>query len=303
MENITLNRQSTWNNIGTDLSTGVVEEAIKLAGLDYEVVKKPIMTIDGQKISGKVANIANGNVLGITSSDYEIVQNSEAFEFANYIGEDFTFEKGGMTHTGMIYLIGSMPEIDILGDKFKPHVIFQNSFNGKYQLAAAITPLRVVCQNQFSFAFRDADNSIKLRHSKNLRDKMDDAQRVLRGVSSYMLNLKNIAEQFSNVKIGTGDLSHVIDMIFPTPTDANAKQMMNIENKKLEFKNAINIDDNKNFQNNAWGIINAYTDYITHHETAKQAKYNDTKFIKTTFQPMNNIISIINNVTGNSIAA
>jgi len=301
-------RESTWSNIGTDLHTGIVEEALSISNLNFNVTKENLFLGNGVRVNGKVAQVANyktgeHKILGITGQNYEIIQNPEAFAFANYLNDDFAFVKGGLTHTGMIYLIGKLPEINILDDKFTPYVIFQNSFNGKYQLSAAITPLRVVCQNQFNIAFKETANTIRIRHSKNLMGNLENAKIVLKGVSNYMTELNQIAGRFSQLKFNKTEFEHVMDIIFPTKQSADVKQIKNIEEKKLEFVNAYSQDDNANFKGSAWGIINAYTDILTHRTESKQTKYNDTKFIKTTFNPMNKIIDIINIVKNTSIAA
>lgn len=303
-----ITREATWSNIGTDLQTGIVEEALAIANLNFNVSKEKMFLGNGTMVKEKVAQVANytdgkQKILGVTGPNYEIIQNNEAFAFANYLNDDFAFVKGGMTHTGMIYLIGKLPEMKILDDKFTPYVIFQNSFNGKYQLSAAITPLRIVCQNQFNMAFNETANTIRIRHSKNLMGNLENAKIVLRGVSNYMTELNQIAGQFSQLKFSKTEFEHVMDMIFPTKQSADAKQIQKIEEKKLAFVNAYSQDDNANFKGSAWGIINAYTDILTHKTESKQAKYNDTKFIKTTFNPMNKIIDVINTVKNTSIAA
>ena len=96
-------QEKAWHGLGqivTDYHKS--SEAIKHAGLDYEVIKRPLLT----KVSNSIENtnateirdnelevpnyfatIRNDNntVLGVVGKDYHIVQNREAFSFFDSI--------------------------------------------------------------------------------------------------------------------------------------------------------------------------------------------------------------------------
>ena len=177
----------------------------------------------------------------------------------------------------------------------KPCVIFRNSFNGKYQLSAAITPLRVVCQNQFNFAFNHVANTINIRHSARVNERMEDAKIVLKGVANYMGKLNEIAKQFAGIKLNTTETELALNMMFPTPANADIRAKQVIANQKSAFANMLDANDNQNHKGNAWGLVNAYTDYITH-TSIRKGRYDDSQFMNTCFKPMNNIIDIVNTI-------
>ena len=56
-----------------------------LAGLDWRVIQKPVMTGDGEPIAGFKANIRDrdGQVLGVVTDRYKVVQNEDAFAFTD----------------------------------------------------------------------------------------------------------------------------------------------------------------------------------------------------------------------------
>lgn len=150
-QRIFVDRTTTWHAIGKDVQECKdVEQVLKASKLDYDVVKMPISVL------GATEAIPNRFITGrpeqggfktydVVSDKFEIIQNRDAFDFVNYMGEDLQFEKAGETMSGMVYIIGRLPEVNILGDKFVPHVIFKNGFDGKHKIMAAITPLRMVC--------------------------------------------------------------------------------------------------------------------------------------------------------------
>ena len=163
-------RTATWQNIGVDVTgSSNVSDVLKRANLDYTVHKEQMMTPSGLIVPGRMATVATINgqdtVLGDVSDKYSICQNSEAFDFVDNISDELTFEKAGQTDSGMVYIIASLPELKVLDDLIKPYVILQNSHNGRYSLKATITPLRIVCQNQFNYAFGHSQNNISIIHS------------------------------------------------------------------------------------------------------------------------------------------
>lgn len=296
---ISLPRIASWANIGTTLDSTTVDDALTKAKLNYTVNKEPIYLADGSRIPDMVANTyeldGTKHILGTVGEKYEVVQNRDGFGFVDYISDGLKFVKGGITHTGMIYLIAELPEVDILGDVFKPYVIFRNSFNGKYQLSAAITPLRVVCQNQFNFAFKHVANTINIRHSARVNERMEDAKIVLKGVANYMGKLNEIAKQFAGIKLSKSETELALNMMFPTPANADIRAKQVIANQKSAFANMLDANDNQNHKGNAWGLVNAYTDYITH-TSIRKGRYDDSQFMNTCFKPMNNIIDIVSTI-------
>ena len=303
---ISLPRIASWSGIGTTINEKTVDAALEKAKLNYTVEKETLWLADKTKIEDMVANTyldekGHKHILGVVGEKYEVVQNREGFAFVDYISDGLKFVKGGMTHTGMVYLIAELPSVDILGDKFNPYVIFRNSFNGKYQLSAAITPLRVVCQNQFNFAFKHTANTINIRHSARVGERMEEAKEVLRGVANYMGHLNEVAKQFSGIKLSKSETELAVNMLFPTPDNADDLKKVVIAQQKKAFAKMLDADDNQNHKGNAWGLVNAYTDYITH-TSIRKGRYDDSQFMNTCFKPMNNIIDIVENVKSVKVA-
>lgn len=307
---ISLPRIASWASIGTTIDSTAVEDALTKAKLNYEVQKERLYLADGTSIPEMVATTytttntkgeVTKHILGTVGEKYEVVQNRDGFAFVDYISDGLKFVKGGMTHTGMIYLIAELPEVDILGDGFKPYVIFRNSFNGKYQLSAAITPLRVVCQNQFNFAFKHVENTINIRHSARAYDRMEEAKYVLQGVAQYMDKLNEIAKQFAGIKLNKTETEIAVNMLFPTPDNADERAKLVLASQKASFVKMLDADDNQNHKGNAWGLVNAYTDYITH-TSIRKGRYEDSQFMNTCFKPMNNILDIVGQLKSVKVA-
>ena len=151
---------SVFESIGKNVEGATsVSEVLKFSGLDFKVnAENCYYMYDGQPelVPGVLVNVREdiGEILGVVSNRYRILQNEDAFDFVNYIFDDIKFKKAGMTYNGMIYIIAEMEPKKCLGEDYRNYVVFRNSHNGKYPLQATISPMRVVCENQFNSIFR-----------------------------------------------------------------------------------------------------------------------------------------------------
>lgn len=291
-------RETTWSRIGTDVSQATtLEQVLDTAGLNYNVIKAPIYTMqNGQLVEyeDKVATIneATGETFGIVSPKYEICQNASAFDFINSVTDDIEFVKAGTTHTGMVYIIAKMMNQDILGDSFTPYIIFQNSHNGEYTLKATISPLRIICQNQFNVAFRDSSNTVTIRHSSMLESRMDQGRILLGSTADYIKRFREEAEELAGIKIDYKKKKRLLDKMFAITPEMSERVRDNIELNKARFLDAYDADDNQNFKGTAWGFLNAYADYTTHAPLSKRPNAADNAFMNISLlsNGMNNMV-------------
>ena len=128
-------REVPWHGLGKR----VVEapnsrEAIRHAGLEWEVVREPMFTTHHSElmpVPGTFANVreSDGKVLGVVGNTYKIVQNSDAFDFVDgIIGGDVRYETAGSLHGGKkIWLLARLPETKIVGDAVVPYLCFTNN--------------------------------------------------------------------------------------------------------------------------------------------------------------------------------
>ena len=290
-------RHATWHNIGKDISDcNNVSDMLYTAGLDYLVHKSDVYTDDGLQIPGVSATVDdNGHVFGIVSNKYVITQNDEAFSFMDEI-PDLSFVKAGMTHTGMVYVIGELPSVNILGDNYTPYVIVQNGHNGKYNIKATICPLRIVCQNQFSYAFSHSTNVVSIRHSRLTEEKLADARSTLIASANAMSSIASDAEKYASMSIDDISFYRLVNNLFVVADDASDRLKDSVMLRKNAFIRAYESTDNANFHGTAWGVINAYADYLTHLKNKIVTdKTADNRFLSVTFDnhAMNNLMGML----------
>lgn len=281
-------RTATWEAIGSNISAATsVEEALKISHLDYTVEKVPVFLENGTPIPGAFCTKKEGtnDTFGVVGSQFEIIQNQEALSFVdNLVSEGLTFVKAGENHK-MLYLIGKLPNIEVLGDQVTPYLIFQNSHNGSTTLKATIAPLRVVCQNQFAITFKKAANKISIRHTKSIKGRLHTAQQILLQNTEYLSEFQKQALGLAQEKVTKKQVDTLLDGIFEIKPEFNPTQVRRVEEKRERFLAAYQADDNQNFLGTKWGLINAYTDFVTHKPLRKETQQAlENHFIKTTLK-------------------
>ena len=89
----------------------------------------------------------------------KVVQNEEAFAFTDeLLGEGVTYETAGSLQNGRrTWILAKLPTRYIIsGDEITPYLVFMNSHDGSGAIKAAMTPIRVVCQNTLNLALSTA---------------------------------------------------------------------------------------------------------------------------------------------------
>lgn len=283
-------RTNTWVNVGTETKATNIQDVLRQSGLDYNVVTRPLTTTFNDKeilVPGKVATVneKTGEIIGVVSNKYQICQNEEAFDFVNNV-EGVQFERAGETHTGMVFVIGKLPEVTVLGDTFTPYLIFQNGHNGVYTVKTTICPLRIVCQNQFNYAFKHSSNTISIQHSSKYSAKLAEAEKLITNAARYMKDFGNTAEELAMLKIGKdNDVNEIINSFFTIAADATDREVAKVYTQRQELFNAYKAEDNANFEGTVWGLVNGFSDYITHRETKNTKNKDESKFMTVTFDP------------------
>ena len=137
-------------------------------------------------------------------------------------------------------------------------------------------------------AFKNAQNKVSLRHSASIHEKLENAQNVLRASAEYMDTFSKKAEELAAIKVSPFAEDRIIEAAFTIKEDAGARKVNNIQERKDIFRNALLSEDNQNFRGTAWGMLQAYTDYITHLAPGRDTeKANIRKFLKVSLDTDN----------------
>lgn len=278
-------RKAPWHGLGVTIEEAPdSREAIRLAGLDWDVSPVPIYTSNGQ-IPNTIANVRsdNGNVLGIVTERYNLVQNSEAFTFTDSLIQDgeVRYETAGSLKDGrQIWMLAKMQQdYDILGDKIDPYLCFINSHDGTGAVRVLMTPVRVVCQNTLNLAIRQSTRSWSTTHVGDIAAKFSQAQQTLGLATNYMEALNKEANDLVDIKLNHSQFIEVLNEILPIDTRLKERASNNVLLKREAIQRAMRQDDISKFNGTAWQVINAVSDFIGHTEPQRNtATYKENNF-------------------------
>lgn len=261
------------NAYGTaDISTAsTIEEALELAGLNWEVQVKQLFDEDGNPYDNFKANIreTDDKLLGIVTDRYQLVQNREAFTFVDeLVGEGFRFDRAGQFRDGRsIWVMGQLPETEILGDKVSNNIIFTNSHDGFAGVKVMMTPVRIVCSNMLNLALKKAERTWSVKHTGKIITKLEEAKRTLNFAEFYMSELNEEAERLADMKISDDKIIEIFDALYPVDKENDSqKRITNIDVLRQGFIQCYNEGDIKQFRGTVYGAVNAYADLIDHRD-------------------------------------
>ena len=289
VETMFYTRQKPWHGLGTMVAEAPTsKEALSLAGLDWKVLQQPVQTVRGIPLKGYLANIrsTDGKVLGVVTDKYRVVQNEEAFAFTDsLLGEGVTYETAGSLQEGKkVWLLARLPQRYIIsGDEIAPYLVFSNSHDGSGAIKAAMTPVRVVCNNTLNLALETAKRSWSTSHTGELAGKKLDARRSLLYADNYMAELGKAFERLNRTRVTDRQVLDYINCLFPDMENMTAQQQKNVSRMKEDLKaRYFDAPDLKGMEKNGYRFINAVSDFATHAKPLRETKnYRENLFGRT----------------------
>lgn len=273
-----------WHNLGQAFDGPMtVIEALKASHADYEVeargacnlTKKQIEAIlagnaikidKNQIIENCVANTRTDNdyTLGLVKERYEIVQNSKAFEFIDYLatgqlGQKASIDSAGVLKNGkQVFVCAKFSEDIILpgNDLHNMYAVFTTGHDNTTPVSCMITPIRVVCNNTLNAAFGHNTGRFNFRHTRSINNKliinelnMKRAMSCLNILDNYTKSFKSGLEQLGNIKFRSDKTAmNIVKFAFASDEMKKALDKNGYDLDKAEastvFKNKMKLIEN-----------------------------------------------------------
>lgn len=307
VENMFYVGETPWHGLGVKIEKAPTsDEAIKIAGLDWEVIPKPIYDEFGRELKGfKVNQRSTDNKnLGIVTDRYKIVQNKDAFAFTDaLLGEGVQYETAGSLSSGKrVWMLARMEGTMLAEEKIDPYLVFTNNHDGTGAVRVAITPIRVVCQNTLNLALSKASRHWSCAHKGDIQSKLDEARYTLSNAEHYMEELE---EEFGELKLKKVTERQVRDMteklleleyadLFKKAVKSGKVLDFKEITRQQKFEEKLNrkrsdiLDiyfdkpDLRGTEHTAFRFVNAVSDYATHNNDHKNTRnYQENLFMKT----------------------
>lgn len=189
-------KRPAWHRLGTVVQDAPsIEDAIRLAGLDWEVKEQPLWAgtpeVGFRAVFSHKAIVREGDryPLGVVSVKYTPLQNAKAFQFFNPFIEKGHVQletAGSLKHGKRVWILAKVrgAEAEIVpGDEVKGYLLLSNSHDGSQAVRVQFTTVRVVCMNTLSAAERKGDEQLesclKVRHTANVEAGLEAVQKAV----------------------------------------------------------------------------------------------------------------------------
>ncbi len=282
-------REKPWHGLGTIVMMAPTSsDALRLAGLDWNVVQEPVYTEGHELVRGYKANIRSSDrkILGVVSDRYKVVQNAEAFSFTDeLLGRGVQYETAGSLQEGKkVWILARLPrEYIIAGERISPYLVFSNTHDGSGAVKVAVTPVRVVCNNTLNLALDTAKRSFSMIHTGSIQNRIQEAKDTLFMAEEYMGCLETEIEQLRRQKVTDAQVKEYIEMLLPMEQDPTPVQSRNMIKLRRDMEQRYyDAPDLQKVGNNAYRFINAVSDFATHSSPLRRtANYNENLFART----------------------
>lgn len=253
-------KEIPWHGLGQVVEEALTsEEAIVAAGLNYDVAKVnvyadfrklPLLsTVEqhqkkGELIPNLYATVRTDTreVLGTVGNRYEIVQNLNAFDFIDAIvgSKEAIFETAGALGNGeRIFVTAKLPNnirIKNTDDVIDNYILFTNSHDGSNPVIAGFTPIRVVCNNTLNMALNRLNNNIRLRHTKNVQEKIQIGLELMQLERRYSMEFEEVLNHLASVNITSDDLTTVTQKLLFNNEEIRAIEAEGLQTDKISAK-------------------------------------------------------------------
>ncbi|MDA8874747.1 DUF945 domain-containing protein [Winogradskyella sp.] len=287
-------REPAWHGLGTVFTEEVsTREMLELANLqDWNVRLEEVAIPDGFA-SDKTYNYvtrtnpfdrSQNDILGVVGERYRILQNEELFDFG-----DALLDGGGRWETagsikGGRQVFGSLAleretvlDPDGVGDKVSTYLLVNTSHDGSIAIQASVTPVRVVCANTLNLALgsgvgrnRNIKQSFKIRHTQTASGKIQAAREALGLANVYMDEFDKMAQQMIEQTVTNDQFMKMVELAYPMPEENKKGAEAKWQNKVDLLEYIYTGPYNDTIAGTAWGALNALTERMDWHRSARK---------------------------------
>lgn len=273
----------SWHEVGTviDGGTSDIDVVLDAGGIGFTVALRPVLyqpLVDGPTdvLADKFVTVREdtGAGLGVVGADYTVIQNRQMFEFlqdlvAQY---DVVWDSAGALRDGRkVFVSMRLPNtvvIDAAGinDQIVPYIANINSHDGSCIAHVVASPWRIRCGNTERFAVRDAFARWGVRHTRNARDRIDEARRTLGLTVKYFDNWAAEEEALAQTELAIDEFRKVVEDLWPAPEDGASKRKVTNHTRRLDTLTQLYDSNSAELGRTAYAgerAITEYTDWKT----------------------------------------
>lgn len=271
-------RDLPWMKLGTVVDEAQsIEDAITLSGLDWRAELRKDGYVNGKgnwvvdPSKRKVVRADTDQPLGTVSSTYELLQYAEAFDFLSGVNVDFV--AGGSLKFGkqafMVVQVPGHEKLQVLdGDAHDMYAVLRTSHDGSRALEILMMALRNTCMNALTLSYfgrggqygGNAKQRWSIRHTRNMRVKMEQVQALLNGTQEYAEAFTQTAERLAAVELELKDAERVITELVKQQHGYVKDQESYVTGIMTTYQHSTR----NGYVGNGWGLVNAVSEHYEH---------------------------------------
>ena len=267
-----------WHGLGSQVSDDISTDGMmEAAGLDWSVTKQPMYYMDdlGEmgEVPGKSALVrsSDNKVMDIVGSDWNPVQNSEAFEFFREFVDsgDMKMHTAGSLKGGkMVWALAKVNDGFTIKtaqgeDSVESYLLFSNPHQYGKSIDVRFTPIRVVCNNTLTLSLnQNVDQYVRMGHQRPFN--AEDAMATLGMAHQKLETYKEAAEYLCQKSYTSEQMIDYFNQVFPSASSRDS-------NKSREAQEVMHTQAGANLgEGTFWQLYNTTT-YMADHTLGRNA--------------------------------
>lgn len=281
--------KGAWHGLGTVVDNKIydIQEALETGELDWTVSKKPLQYVNTEDDS--VVNVygyyaivrdTDGQVLNpCVSESYDVLQNSEAFEFFEpFVHDRDCFITAAISlNSGkkvcMTAEIENNEQEIVPGDTVKSYLLLATSHDGSLSTTTKFCHTRVVCANTLRAAMAEKGSFKCIRHTKGQRNSLAEVAASINLFRRDFDEQVSIYKQLANKRMDLNATRNYLETLFAKELKESAKRLevtedeMRLEDMRFTKKCLENYCFTPDLQldkveGTAWAAFNAVTEAV-----------------------------------------
>ena len=273
----------------------------KLKNLNYEITKEPLVSKNTNYPTSEYGLFKNDIHLSTVKKNYRVMQNAELIDLLDTaiskINTVFDINKvrADILHNyRKIYIQLALPDKVVNNDTIRRNITVINSFDKTMAVGFGTTNTVISCENSMFLAYSDINH---FKHTSNLDANLLKLIESLTNSINYELRLLKLYEVMANSNLNKSDIAVNmmydylnIDRRFIDSSKVDGQFLSsNKVNKLYDLQHSI-IKELNAKGNNAWALLNGFTNYNTHVEksiySGKVELILDNILIESGLQPL-----------------
>lgn len=307
-------RTAAWHGLGTVFEDYPSREEAQALVHNWEPHQEPMfrrnavtdvmgnVTESFEEVDGWLANVRGdtSKTLGVVPKSYNLVDNSTLWDIAEALeksGSDVMYETGGTLRGGaMVWILVRLKDpLVVKGDKRGetiPYFALQNSHDGSGAFRGQATMTRIVCANTSRVADIEAKargTEFTFRHSKNVGERISEAQEALTGWRQSLDDWQSKCEQLIEAKVTSANEVKFLHRFIPMPPRNLISEQVeqNVYKARDQWRECYRGITGEGLENTAYGLVQASIEY---QEWYRRANNSESRF-RRSFLSKNAIVA------------